>query len=264
MILGNASLEEAINVNKSQKIFQVIKIMQNRSADRVIVNLNGKPKGVITSKDILFKLEVKKTKKPTSTSMSATGFVSSSFISVNIDETVLDAAKALSKNKISSMPILNEDGIGRNFLSRKAIIGLLKEKHDVTVKEIFQDSTATANASAKLIDVVSRIRNEQNKTLMVLENLRNIGVINERGIVKKLFESIIPDSLRNIDVILEKLLVYDAMVKLRIQINSKTSLKEAIIIMQDKKLFTLPIVENGKIIGIITEEDIFEYLLKNE
>ena len=99
---------------------------------------------------------------------------------------------------------------------------------------------------------------------MVLENLRNIGVINERGIVKKLFESIIPDSLRNIDVILEKLLVYDAMVKLRIQINSKTSLKEAIIIMQDKKLFTLPIVENGKIIGIITEEDIFEYLLKNE
>ena len=66
------------------------------------------------------------------------------------------------------------------------------------------------------------------------------------------------------NIVLEKLLVYDAMVKLRIQINSKTSLKEAIIIMQDKKLFTLPIVENGKIIGIITEEDIFEYLLKNE
>ena len=58
--LENAPLDEAINVNKSQKIFQVIKIMQERSLDRVIVNLNGKPKGIITSKDILFKLEVKK------------------------------------------------------------------------------------------------------------------------------------------------------------------------------------------------------------
>ena len=262
--LENAPLEEAINVNKSQKIFQVINIMQERSLDRVIVNLNGKPKGVITSKDILFKLEVKKTKKPTSTSMSATGFVSSSFISVKFNKTVRDAAKIISENKISAVPILNEDGISKKIISRKTIIELLKENHDVTVKEIIQDSKSTANASARLIDVLSRIRGEENKTLIVLENLRNIGIINERGIVSKLFKAIIPDSLRNIDVVLNKLLVYDAMVKLRIQINSKTSLKEAIDIMQNEELFTLPIVENGKIMGVITEETVFEYMLANE
>ena len=125
-------------------------------------------------------------------------------------------------------------------------------------------SKSTANASARLIDVLSRIRGEENKTLIVLENLRNIGIINERGIVSKLFKAIIPDSLRNIDVVLNKLLVYDAMVKLRIQINSKTSLKEAIDIMQNEELFTLPIVENGKIMGVITEETVFEYMLANE
>ena len=119
--LENAPLEEAINVNKSQKIFQVINIMQERSLDRVIVNLNGKPKGVITSKDILFKLEVKKTKKPTSTSMSATGFVSSNFISVKFNKTVREAAKIISENKISAVPILNEDGISRKIISLSLI-----------------------------------------------------------------------------------------------------------------------------------------------
>ena len=83
-------------------------------------------------------------------------------------------------------------------------------------------------------------------------------------LLSKLFKAIIPDSLRNIDVVLNKLLVYDAMVKLRIQINSKTSLKEAIDIMQNEELFTLPIVENGKIMGVITEETVFEYMLANE
>jgi predicted transcriptional regulator len=54
------------------------------------------------------------------------------------------------------------------------------------------------------------------------------------------------------------------MIKLRIQINPKTSLKEAIDIMQNEELFTLPVVENGKIIGVITEETVFEYMLANE
>ena len=136
--------------------------------------------------------------------MSATGFVSSSFISVKFNKTVRDAAKIISENKISAVPILNEDGISRKIISRKTIIDLLKENHDVTVKEIIQDSKSTANASARLIDVLSRIRGEENKTLIVLENLRNIGIINERGIVSKLFKAIIPDSLRNIDVVLNK------------------------------------------------------------
>ena len=58
--------------------------------------------------------------------------------------------------------------------------------------------------------------------------------------------------------------MYDAMIKLRIQINPKTSFKEAIDIMQNEELFTLPVVENGKIVGVITEETVFEYMLANE
>ena len=65
-------------------------------------------------------------------------------------------------------------------------------------------------------------------------------------------------------ITLKKELVYDAMIKLRIQINTKTSLKEAIDIMQNEELFTLPVVENGKIVGVITEETVFEYMLANE
>ena len=71
--------------------------------------------------------------------MSATGFVSSNFISVKFNKTVREAAKIISENKISAVPILNEDGISRKIISRKTIIDLLKENHDVTVKEIIQD-----------------------------------------------------------------------------------------------------------------------------
>jgi len=68
-------------------------------------------------------------------------------------------------------------------------------------------------------------------------------------------------SIYEVDYLLSKLMVRDFMTKNPVTVGPGTSLHEAAKIMLERKIGGLPVAENSKLVGIITESDIFRVVV---
>ena len=116
--------------------------------------------------------------------------------------------------------------------------------------------TITANAS--ITDAVALMREKNLKRVPVVDGDKVVGILTQSDIQKVSPTKATSLSIFEINYLLSKLIVKDAMTKNIITIESDSLLEEAAVIMRQNRIGTLPVVENGKLVGIITESDIFD------
>ncbi|WP_326910910.1 CBS and ACT domain-containing protein [Sedimentibacter sp. MB31-C6] len=111
---------------------------------------------------------------------------------------------------------------------------------------------------APINDAVEIFRDNNLKRLPVTDNEKVIGILTQGDIQKVSPTKATSLSIFEINYLLSKVTVKDAMSKNPITISPDSLLEEAAVIMRKNRIGTLPVVENNKIIGIITESDIFD------
>lgn len=111
---------------------------------------------------------------------------------------------------------------------------------------------------APINDAVEIFRENNLKRLPVTDNEKVIGILTQGDIQKVSPTKATSLSIFEINYLLSKVTVKDAMSKNPITISPDSLLEEAAVIMRENRIGTLPVVENNKIIGIITESDIFD------
>ncbi len=98
-------------------------------------------------------------------------------------------------------------------------------EHDVSVKE------------------AAKIMSDRNiGSLIVLDKNKIVGIITERDVMK------------NVSFLGKK--IYSVMSKNVVTIDHAESLENAALIMTERKIKRLPVLDNGKLVGIITATDI--------
>jgi len=108
--------------------------------------------------------------------------------------------------------------------------------------------------------------------LMNTEHVRRLPVVNKRGelvgIVSELdLLKVSPSpatslSIFEIPYLLSKIKMHDIMTKDLITVTEDTTLEEAARIMADNKIGGLPVLRSDKLVGIITETDLFKTFLE--
>lgn len=116
--------------------------------------------------------------------------------------------------------------------------------------------TITANAS--ITDAVALMREKNLKRIPVVDGDKITGILTQSDIQKVSPTKATSLSIFEINYLLSKLTVKDAMTKKIITIDANSLLEEAAVIMRQNRIGTLPVVENNKLVGIITESDIFD------
>lgn len=116
--------------------------------------------------------------------------------------------------------------------------------------------TITANAS--ITDAVALMREKNLKRIPVVDGDKITGILTQSDIQKVSPTKATSLSIFEINYLLSKLTVKDAMTKKIITIDANSLLEEAAVIMRQNRIGTLPVVENSKLVGIITESDIFD------
>ncbi|AIC14587.1 CBS domain-containing protein [Nitrososphaera viennensis] len=96
-----------IDGNSDPSVLDVVGEMVKNKTGAIIILENGKPSGIITERDILKKVSAHN-KKPKD--VQAKNIMSSPLITVKAYDSVDTAAKAMTKNKIKRLPILETDG----------------------------------------------------------------------------------------------------------------------------------------------------------
>ncbi|HEU4744030.1 MAG TPA: CBS domain-containing protein, partial [Anaerolineales bacterium] len=96
----------------------------------------------------------------------------------------------------------------------------------------------------------------------VMKEGRLVGIVSERDLLNASPSSATTLSVWELNYLISKVKVKDVMTKKVITVDADTPIEEAARIMADKKIGGLPVTSAGKVVGMITETDLFKILLE--
>lgn len=126
------------------------------------------------------------------------------------------------------------------------------------VKSRMTANPYTIDANASVSDVVALMRERNLKRVPVVSGEKVVGVLTHGDLEKVSPTKATALSIYEINYLLSKLKVSDAMTKNAIVISPDSLLEEAALLMRENRISTLPVVKDNKLVGIITESDIFD------
>ncbi len=119
----------------------------------------------------------------------------------------------------------------------------------------------TVNDTTPVIEAGELLRSNNFARLPVMHDGKLVGIITQDDLLKVSPSQATTLTVWELNYVLSKLLVKDAMTKNPITISPEATLEEAAVLMRDKEIGALPVVENDKLVGIITESDVFDSFL---
>jgi len=93
------------------------------------------------------------------------------------------------------------------------------------------------------------------------EREKLVGIVTERDIKQASPSPATALEIREIYYLLDKVKVKQIMTRRVVTVSSHTSIEEAALILREKKIGCLPVVDGGKLVGILTETDILDAFL---
>jgi CBS domain-containing protein len=127
------------------------------------------------------------------------------------------------------------------------------------VKNIMTTEVVTLKVNEELslasdIMTLARIRH-----LPVVEGDHLVGIISQRDLFKASLASVMSHDYRETRDHLKKITIKEVMAKDIVTIGPDAEIHEAGHIMLEKKIGCLPVVQNGNLVGMLTETDILQF-----
>jgi len=115
------------------------------------------------------------------------------------------------------------------------------------VREIMQPKIISVRSDQSAWDAASAMDRNGIGSVLVGEQGNYIGIITEKDVIRKV-------TLQGLDP--RATMVSEIMSSPLVTVDADRSIGEAALLMLDKRIRRLPIVEQGRIVGIITERDL--------
>jgi acetoin utilization protein AcuB len=123
------------------------------------------------------------------------------------------------------------------------------------VREMMTPAPFTVDPETLILDARQRMTDRRIRHLLVTEGARVVGIITDRDIRLNLPSPATSLSVWEINYLLARLTVGEVMTRSVIIIDSARPVAEAARIMVEHKIGALPVVDDGRLIGIVTESD---------
>lgn len=117
----------------------------------------------------------------------------------------------------------------------------------IEISDIMVDKVITTKKEAAVGEAVKLMNKYGIGCLVVLENGKPVGIITERDLLKRVLGK--SKELRNMKVM-------EIMSKPLVSVSPNVEIEEAAKLMFQKKVKKLPVVEKGKLLGLVTLTDI--------
>jgi acetoin utilization protein AcuB len=131
------------------------------------------------------------------------------------------------------------------------------------VRERMSTKPVTISADVPITEALRIMRQNQVRRLPVLDSDGAlIGIVSEKDLLYASPSPATSLSIYEMHYMLSRLKVTELMTPDPVTITPDTLLEEAALIMADNKIGGLPVIEDGRLVGIITETDIFKVFLE--
>ena len=100
--------------------------------------------------------------------------------------------------------------------------------------------------------------------LLVVEGKRLVGIVTDRDLRQAAPSSKSPLTLSERQEFMDELKVLEVMSRKLITASSTTTIREAAKVMVSEKIGCLPVVDGNQLVGIVTQADLLEMLVRGE
>jgi len=115
------------------------------------------------------------------------------------------------------------------------------------VKDVMTSKVLVIAPDRTVMDAARLMRSENRGSIIVMDNMKPVGIVTERDLFKKVVaEGLMPKAV----------LVSDIMSTSLISIGPEQPIKSAAKLMASEEIRRLPVIQNNKLIGIITAADL--------
>ncbi|MGD2162051.1 MAG: CBS and ACT domain-containing protein [Anaerolineales bacterium] len=131
------------------------------------------------------------------------------------------------------------------------------------VEERMTHPVITTHADVPIMDAYDLMQKENIRRLPVVDRSgKLVGMVSEREILQASPSKATSLSIWELNYLMAKITVNEIMTKDVITVEADTPLEGAALLMADHKIGGLPVMKDGKMVGIVTETDLFKVFLE--
>ncbi|MCX7832214.1 MAG: CBS and ACT domain-containing protein [Actinobacteria bacterium] len=126
------------------------------------------------------------------------------------------------------------------------------------VRDFMSTNVITISPDGSLADAFALMKENRIRRLPVIEGDRLVGIVAYSDLLKASPSEATSLSIWEINYVLSKLKISDIMKTNVITVETGDPIEKAAILMRNNDIGALPVMDSGRLVGIITESDIFD------
>lgn len=135
-------------------------------------------------------------------------------------------------------------------------------RHNIPVSTIMTKEVITLNKTDNLDTAEILFKKNNIRHIPVVHNKEIIGMLSYTDLLRISFADAVDEYEQDVDTIVYNMFTIEqVMAKNLISVNPSTTIKEVAEILSKREFHALPVVDNDKLVGIVTTTDLINFLL---
>lgn len=130
------------------------------------------------------------------------------------------------------------------------------------VEQVMTREPAVVTPNDPIRMAIQRMRESRCRRLPVVEDGKVVGIVSDRDLRRATNSPLVLRERWYDEFMLDHVQVRACMTADPVTVSPATPIVEAAKLMRDKKFGGLPVVANGRLVGIVTETDLLNYLIR--
>ena len=265
MQIKNLMSEDLITIDKDQNLSDALKLLRKHNVSRLPVTNNKELVGIISERDIANKLGSSKYESMPASRLHISSVMVKDVFTVPETMQLADVAKLMLDEGIGSVPVMCEDkmvGIVSKADFVTLAVGIAFDK--ITVKEIMSKDLTVVSPTERLVHARRLMIESHVGRLPVVEDDELVGMITSKDLMRAFidFRKNVPEKYQKSQI--KEVLVEDIMSTNPQYVSKDMSISDVSNIMIETGYNGLPVVDEGDVVGIITQTDILRLIEKLE
>jgi acetoin utilization protein AcuB len=132
----------------------------------------------------------------------------------------------------------------------------------MNVRDLMTTNPITVGPETPVLDARQLMIDKHFRHVLITEGPKLLGIVTDRDIRLNLPSPATSLSVWEINYLLARLTVASVMTKCLVTVSPRQDTRAAALLMLDHKIGALPVVDEGRLVGIITETDLLRAYVK--
>jgi CBS domain-containing protein len=183
-------------------------------------------------------------------------------VSIKMSAKISEAIRLMTEKNLGGLPVVDENNSVKAIITERDIANLFADRlSGVNVAQLMSQEVVTALSKTTIFEAEQAMVTQGFRRLPIIANDKVVGIITAMDIIRFFGSGEVFKHLKSGTIIqVLNTPAFEIASKNVSTIEPTADVGQAAKIMQDKDIGAVPVIENSKLVGIITERDFFKII----